>query len=81
MIGTNLTLTSTELGYKLGIHQTTALESIKRLGFVPKLSVRFPHELGENFFFTSVTTCYRSWRPPQLASSNSNDTQQLSASF
>ncbi|GFV81523.1 histone-lysine N-methyltransferase SETMAR [Trichonephila clavipes] len=38
-IRTNLPLTSIEVGFKLGIHQTTGLENVKRLGFVPKLCV------------------------------------------
>ncbi|GFW81742.1 histone-lysine N-methyltransferase SETMAR [Trichonephila clavipes] len=38
VIRTNPTLTSTELVFNLGIHQTTALDYIKRFGFVSKLS-------------------------------------------
>ncbi|PRD30899.1 UNVERIFIED_CONTAM: Histone-lysine N-methyltransferase SETMAR [Trichonephila clavipes] len=49
-----------------------------------KISSVIPNTMayrGFFFFFISVTTCYRSWLPLQLASSNSNDTQQLSASL
>ncbi|PRD27457.1 UNVERIFIED_CONTAM: hypothetical protein NCL1_35306 [Trichonephila clavipes] len=46
------------------------LECKDNLNNHPSKAVKFP---------TGVTTCYRSWLPPQLASSNSNDTQQLSA--
>ncbi|PRD22965.1 UNVERIFIED_CONTAM: hypothetical protein NCL1_47687 [Trichonephila clavipes] len=35
---TNRLSTSTEVGFKLGIHQTTALDYIKRFGFGSKLS-------------------------------------------
>ncbi|PRD30198.1 UNVERIFIED_CONTAM: Histone-lysine N-methyltransferase SETMAR [Trichonephila clavipes] len=35
MIRTNPTLTSTEMGFRLGIHQITALDYIKRLGLNP----------------------------------------------
>ncbi|GFU66435.1 hypothetical protein TNCV_3806781 [Trichonephila clavipes] len=38
MIRTNPKLTFTEMGFKLGIHQTTALNYIKRLSFMFKLS-------------------------------------------
>lgn len=46
MIRTNH-LTSVDVAFKLGIHQTTALDHIKRLGFVSKLSVWVPHKLSE----------------------------------
>lgn len=39
MIRTNPTLTSVDVGFKLGICQTTALEHIEKLDFVSKLSV------------------------------------------
>ncbi|GFT68610.1 HTH_48 domain-containing protein [Trichonephila clavipes] len=44
---TNPSLTSTEVGFKLGIRQTTTLDYIRRLGFVSKFSVYVPHELSE----------------------------------
>ncbi|PRD30684.1 UNVERIFIED_CONTAM: hypothetical protein NCL1_25674 [Trichonephila clavipes] len=34
------------MGFKFGIPQITALDYIKRLGLVPKVSVREPHEWG-----------------------------------
>ncbi|GFY36750.1 histone-lysine N-methyltransferase SETMAR [Trichonephila clavipes] len=39
MIGKDPKLISSEVGFKLGIHQTTALDHIKRLNFVSKLCV------------------------------------------
>ncbi|GFV65225.1 histone-lysine N-methyltransferase SETMAR [Trichonephila clavipes] len=48
MIRINSTLTSTEVGFKLGIHQNIALDYIKMLSFMPKLSVWVSHELSEN---------------------------------
>ncbi|GFX16264.1 hypothetical protein TNCV_4705181 [Trichonephila clavipes] len=39
------TLIFTEVGFQLGIHPTTALDYVRRLGLVSKLSVWEPHEL------------------------------------
>ncbi|GFT25955.1 hypothetical protein TNCV_2807931 [Trichonephila clavipes] len=47
MIRINPTLASTEVGFKLGIHQTTALDYIKRFGFVSEFSVWMRHKLSE----------------------------------
>ncbi|GFW28406.1 hypothetical protein TNCV_4640711 [Trichonephila clavipes] len=46
MIKTNPMLTSTEVGFKLGIHQTIALDYIKTLNFMSKLSIWVPHKLS-----------------------------------
>ncbi|GFX61082.1 histone-lysine N-methyltransferase SETMAR [Trichonephila clavipes] len=54
MISTNPTLTFTEVGFKLDILQTTALNYIKRLGFVSKLSVWVPYELTPKTQFWSL---------------------------
>lgn len=57
MIRTNPTLTSVDVAFKLGIHQTTALDHIKRLGFVSKLSVWVPHELSEKNLMDRISVC------------------------
>lgn len=45
------------MAFKLGIHQTTALDHIKRLGFVSKLSVWVPHELSEKNLMDRISVC------------------------
>ncbi|GFT15802.1 hypothetical protein TNCV_3314171 [Trichonephila clavipes] len=50
MIWITPTLTSTKVGFKLGTHQSTALDYIKRFGFVSEISVWVPHELCEKKF-------------------------------
>ncbi|GFS93378.1 condensin-2 complex subunit G2 [Trichonephila clavipes] len=57
MIKTNATLNSTEVGFKFGIHQSTALDCIKRLGFVFKLSVWEPLKLRERSLMDRISMC------------------------
>ncbi|GFV03572.1 histone-lysine N-methyltransferase SETMAR [Trichonephila clavipes] len=57
MIRTNTTLTFTEIGFKLGIHQTTALNYNKRLDFVSKLYIWVPHELNEKYLMDRISIC------------------------
>ncbi|GFX76992.1 hypothetical protein TNCV_2079591 [Trichonephila clavipes] len=61
-IRTGPTLTSKEVSFKLGIHQTVSLNNIERFGYVSKFSVWVAHEFsnkkksnGQNFdmFFKS----------------------------
>ncbi|GFX22498.1 hypothetical protein TNCV_2784351 [Trichonephila clavipes] len=54
---TNPPLTSTEVGFKLGIHQTTALYYIKKLGFMSKLSVWVQYELNEKNLLDRMLIC------------------------
>ncbi|GFU80169.1 hypothetical protein TNCV_447281 [Trichonephila clavipes] len=49
IIRANSGLTSTEMGFKLGIYQTTALDCIKGIGFVSKPSVWGKHESSKKF--------------------------------
>ncbi|GFT54372.1 hypothetical protein TNCV_2727091 [Trichonephila clavipes] len=45
------------MGFKLGIHEPTALDYIKSLGFVSKLSVWKPHELSEKNVTDRIFIC------------------------
>ncbi|GFW53242.1 hypothetical protein TNCV_4709761 [Trichonephila clavipes] len=60
MIRTNSLSTSPEVGFKFGIHQTTALNYIKRHDFVFKHSVWVPHELSEKKNLKGVRHFHRS---------------------
>ncbi|GFY03235.1 hypothetical protein TNCV_1171951 [Trichonephila clavipes] len=58
MIRTIPPLISTEEGFtSLKFHQIIALNYIKRLGFVCKLSVRVPHELNERNLMDRISIC------------------------
>ncbi|GFS51559.1 histone-lysine N-methyltransferase SETMAR [Trichonephila clavipes] len=57
MIRSNLILISTEVSFKLGIHQTTALGYIKRLGFLYKLSVWVLIEISESTLVDRISIC------------------------
>ncbi|GFU00363.1 histone-lysine N-methyltransferase SETMAR [Trichonephila clavipes] len=54
----NITFTSAEVGFKLGIYQITALDYIKRLSFVFKLSVWVPHQLSEEHLMDRFSTYF-----------------------
>ncbi|GFS39949.1 hypothetical protein NPIL_34701 [Nephila pilipes] len=57
IIRTNPTLISTDVGFRLGIHQTTALDCIKMLGFVSKLSVLVPHGFSGKKLMDRISIC------------------------
>ncbi|GFU72629.1 RNase H domain-containing protein [Trichonephila clavipes] len=57
MVKTNPTLAFIETDFKLGIHQTTALDYIKNIGFVSKLFVWVPHELSEKCLMDRISMC------------------------
>ncbi|GFX93478.1 histone-lysine N-methyltransferase SETMAR [Trichonephila clavipes] len=57
MTSINPTLTSTEVGFKLGVNQTTALDYIKMLGFVSELYVCVSHDLSIKKLMYKISIC------------------------
>ena len=57
MIMKNPTLNSTNIAFKLRIHQTNVLKHIKKLDFVLKLFVLVPPELNEKNSMDRIAAC------------------------